>query len=73
MNVVNNADTSSLRAPWQNGPYKTHTHTEKHAEHQDEIDIQNKLFLQFDIWLILFIKQINVATLLLYISFTQII
>jgi len=24
-NVVNNVDMSSLRAPWQNGPYKTYT------------------------------------------------
>jgi len=25
MNVVNNVDMSCLRAPWQNGPYKTNT------------------------------------------------
>ena len=28
-NVVNNVDMSSLRAPWQNGPYKN-KHTERH-------------------------------------------
>jgi len=30
MNVVNNVDMSSLRAPWQNGPY-TEKHTEQHG------------------------------------------
>ena len=28
-NVVNNVDMSSLRAPWQNGPYKNQ-HIERH-------------------------------------------
>jgi len=31
-NVVNNVDISSLRAPWQNGPYKIkHTEQNKHT------------------------------------------
>ena len=38
-NVVNNVDMSSLRAPWQIGPY-----TEKHIEHHDATDSQKKLF-----------------------------
>jgi len=40
-NVVYNVDMSSLRAPWQNGPYKKPTHrtTQKHVEHQDAADI----------------------------------
>jgi len=44
-NVVNNADRSSLRAPWQNGPYKN-KHIEQHknnTEHRDVRDNKNKL------------------------------
>jgi len=33
-NVVNNVDMSSLRAPWQKGPY-TNKHTEKHRTTQN--------------------------------------
>jgi len=37
MNIVNNVDMSSLRAPWENGTYKnqhpTQTTTQKHVEH----------------------------------------
>jgi len=33
-NVVNNVDLSSLRAPWQNGPYKN-KHTEQHKNTQN--------------------------------------
>jgi len=33
-NVVNNVDMSSLRAPWQNGPYKS-KHTEQHKNTQN--------------------------------------
>ena len=48
-NVVNNVDTSSLRAPWQNGPY-TEKHTEqhkKHVEHQDATEIQKHFLCVF--------------------------
>ena len=40
-NVVNNVDMSSLRAPWQNGPYKklTQRTTQKHVQHHDATDI----------------------------------
>jgi len=30
-NVLNNVDTSSLRAPWQNGPYKNNTEQHKNT------------------------------------------
>jgi len=33
---------SSLRAPWQNGPYKI-----KHTEQHNKTDIQNKLVFVF--------------------------
>jgi len=34
---------SSLRAPWQNDPYKNqYTELQKHAEHQDATDIWKK-------------------------------
>ena len=45
--MLNNVDMSSLRAPWQNGPYKN-KQTEKQknpAKYQDTTDIQNKLLL----------------------------
>jgi len=32
-NVVNNVDMSSLRASWQNGPYKTHKEQHKNTQH----------------------------------------
>jgi len=37
---------SSLRAPLQNGPYKTPTHraTQKHVEHQDATFIKKYIF-----------------------------
>ena len=39
---------SSLRAPWQNGPYKIqHEKAQKHAEHQVATDTRNKLFFVF--------------------------
>jgi len=46
-NVVNR---SSLRAPWQNYPYKNkhiEQHKKTHRKNQDVTDIQNKLFLCF--------------------------
>ena len=56
-NGVNNVDIklmkgkslSSLRTPWQNGPYTTKKHrtTQKHVNHQDATDIQKKTFLCF--------------------------
>ena len=33
-NVINNVDVSSIRAPWQNGPYKS-KHTEQHKNTQN--------------------------------------
>jgi len=46
-------------APWQNGPYKNqHRTTQKHAEHQDAIDIQKKtipcVFSDFFIFLFIY-------------------
>jgi len=56
--VVNNVDSSSLRAPWQNGPNKNkHRTAQKHAEQQDVTDIQNILFLcvlDFSIFIVYF-------------------
>jgi len=43
-NGVHNADRSSLRATWQNGPYKTNTwNSIKHEEQQFETDNHNEL------------------------------
>jgi len=49
MNVVNNVDMSSLRAPWQNGPY-TEKHTEQHEAPRGNIlflDSEENLFLYY--------------------------
>ena len=39
-NVVNNVDKSSLRAPWQNGPYKNTQNITKHGVNKDATDIK---------------------------------
>jgi len=61
-NVVNNEDRSSLRIPWQNGPYKNNTsNSTNHAEQQDVTDIQNKLsFVCFDSFLVIMVTGIHV-------------
>jgi len=53
-NGVNNIDMSSLRTPWQNGPYKKQTQrtTQKHVENQDATDIQKKTTFLI-IWIIM--------------------
>jgi len=38
---------SSLRAPWQNGPYTKKTAQHKHEEHQDATDNQKNVSLCF--------------------------
>jgi len=40
-NGVNNIDMASVRAPWQNDPYKKPTHrtTQKHVDHENAIHI----------------------------------
>jgi len=44
-NVVNNVDMSSLREPWQNGPYKN-KHTEQHKRRNRHLE-QNSVFVIF--------------------------
>jgi len=49
-NVVNDVDMSSLRAPWQNGPYENKHSEQQHVERQDATDIQqNTMFCVFRI------------------------
>jgi len=39
-NVVNKVDTSSLWAPWQNGPYKNTQNITKQGVYKDATDIK---------------------------------
>jgi len=59
---------SRLRAPRQNGLYKSNTQNSiKYAEHRDAIDIKNILFF----WIVLFLFMINNAKVKFYGTITR--